>query len=305
VISTAQSNGMHTNWVFTNRLGGAGSLHDIGTASSHEDGHTFGLWHQADYIGSVLQGNGYSTNNNSGSIAPTMGVAYSAARPAWRLGDANINGTKGTQNDPLTILGNGGIGNFVNDGIGHSQPTASPLPLAGNSIDFNLAKGIIVPSNSAAPNPNGEGNYTTDFFSFATSGGVNTVNLVAGREAITPGVADPDPMLDGTLRILDSVGNILATANTASLGETLSLNLGAGNYYIEVSSAGGKAADTNGGVWDPASFYDMGSYFLTGTIVAVPEPTTIALFGVVLIACSVQYRRLRHQRQKALDQNLS
>ena len=134
---------------------------------------------------------------------------------------------------------------------------------------------------------------------------LNTVNLVAGRQSITPGVADPDPMLDGTLRILDSIGNILGTANTASLGETLSLNLGAGNYFIEVSSAGGKAADTNGGVWDPASFYDMGSYFLTGTIVAVPEPTTIALFGIVLIAGGLQYRRLRQQRQKAIDQRLS
>ena len=286
-----------------NRLGGVGALHNIGTASSHENGHAFSLNHQADYIGNTLQ-NGYSTNNGSATLAPTMGVSYGAARPAWRLGDADA-GSRITQNDPLFILANNsGIGNFVDDGIGHTRLAASILPLTGSSINFNLAKGIIVPSSSTAPNPIGESNYTFDFFSFTTSGGINTINLVAGREAITPGLADPDPMLDGTLRILDSLGNIVGVANTASLGETLSLNLAAGDYYVQVSSAGGKASDTNGGVWNPASFYDMGSFFLTGTIVAVPEPATIALFGIVFISGGVQCWRLRQQRRKAMNQKL-
>ena len=304
VISTAQSNGLHTNWVFSNRYVNNDVIHNIGTATSHENGHAFGLWHQADYTGNTLV-NGYSRNNNSPTIAPTVGVAYAAARPAWRLGDADAPGGRATQNDPLQILtGNTGIGNFVNDGVGHTRPTATPLPLfTSNAINFNLAKGIIVPASSTASNPIGANNYTFDYFSFTTTGGLNTINLVAGRQAITPGFADPDAMLDDSLSILDSVGNVLGTANTASLGETLALNLAPGNYFVEVSSAGGKASDTNGGVWNPASFYDMGSYFLTGAI-SVPEPTTIALcglFGVGVVCYGWRYRR---QRGAALDQEI-
>ena len=107
------------------------------------------------------------------------------------------------------------------------------------------------------------------------------------------------------MRFPADVNSISVSFDLRDFARLLSLNLAAGNYFIEVSSAGGKAANTNGGVWDPASFYDMGSFFLTGTIVAVPEPTTIALFGVVLIAGGVQYRRIRRQRQNAMNQQIS
>jgi hypothetical protein len=290
--------GRHTNWAFVNRLGGVNAFHNIYTASAHELGHAAGLNHQGDYT-TTAQVNEYSTNNGSATIAPTVGVAYGAARGVWRQGRI---GVSTTQNDPRTILtSNPSMTGFVNDGIGRSLATATPLSLfGGGSINYNLASGIIVPASATVPNPIGEANYTSGFYSFTTLGGTNRFILNAGRQAINPGHPDPDPQLDGTLRILNSVGGIVAEANTSSLGESITINLAAGNYYVQVASAGGKQASTNGGAWQAAQFYDMGSYFLTG-FVSVPEPATVALFGSGILIVGlwwVRRRRLQEMERK-------
>lgn len=297
--TSSPANGYHTNWAFVNRLGGVNAFHNIGTASAHELGHAASLSHQGDYIGSTRV-NEYSTNNGSGSLAPTVGVAYSAARGAWRVGRINTTVTT-IQNDALSILTNNpNLNGFINDGIGRSLTKATPLPMNGGSIDFSFAQGVIVPVSNTNPNPIGEDNYYSGYYSFFTTGGISTINLRAGRQSITAGIADPDPMLDGTLRILDNGGNILQTAATSSLSESITINLAAGNYYIQVSSAGGKQASLGpAGTWAPAQFYDMGSYFLTGTIV-VPEPATIILLGASCLGVGIWWRRRR--RLKAMDQ---
>jgi hypothetical protein len=294
VWSTAQTSGRATNWVFPGRLGGYGAFHNIFTATAHENGHAASLLHQGDYIGTT-QVNSYSTNNGSSAIAPTMGVAYSATRSVWRLGK-----TSGTNlhNDPLRIIANNsGMGGFVNDGIGRTLGAATPLPLISNTIDFSAARGIIVPVSSSNPQPMGVDNYTKGYFSFRSAGGMNTITVNAGGQWLTPGVPDPDRSLDATLRILDFAGNQLAVANTPSLSETISINLPIGDYFIEVSSAGGKEASLGpNGNWDPAYFYDMGSYFLTG-IIAIPEPSTIILIGLGIAGASVTYVRRRRRLQ--------
>lgn len=309
VLSAAQSgsNGLHTNFAFVNRLGGVGAFHNIATASEHEIGHALSLLHQADFNGSTRV-NGYSTNNGSSLIAPTMGVSYSAARGAWRQGQADNNGTPFLQNDPLVIFQNNPlINSFTNDGIGHTTGTATPLPLlTGNQINFNTAKGVIVPASSAAPNPIGVNNYTLDYFTFSvTQNATLIVNLIAGRQEITPGVADGDPRLDGTLQILNSLGNVIATANTASLSETLSLSITPGTYFIEISSAGGKQGITNIGSTPitGSQFYDMGSYFLTG-VIAVPEPATIALCGVAIVGLFLWHRYRKHTLRTAMERTI-
>jgi hypothetical protein len=295
VWSTPQTQGRHTNWVFTNRLGGYNAFHNIFTATAHENGHAASLQHQGDYIGTTRV-NEYSTNNGSTVIAPTMGVAYSAARSVWRLGKT---GGSTTHNDPLRIIANNpGMGGFIDDGIGRTLGTATPLPLIGSQIDFSIARGIIVPVSSSNPQPMGVDNYTRGFFSFTTAGGLNTITVNAGGQWITPGVADPGASLDATLRILDASGNQVAIADTPSLSETLSLNLPGGNYFIEVSSAGGKAASLGpNGTWDPAFFYDMGSYFLTG-VIAIPEPSALALL-LLALGGGIWYRLDRQGRATA------
>jgi hypothetical protein len=165
--------------------------------------------------------------------------------------------------------------------------TASPLPVNGgtHAVDATAAKGIIVPSNNVNPVPSGEANYVPDFWSFTTGTGLVTLTAHAGRETITPGVADPGATLDATMRILNSSGTVIATSATSSLNETLSMVLGMGNYYVEVSSA---ADPLNSG------YYDMGSYFITGSVAAlVPEPSTWALLASGLIALGVMRGRRR------------
>lgn len=288
VWSTPQTNGRATNWTFVNRVGGSNSLHNIFVVTAHEVGHAAGLSHQGDYIGSSRV-NEYSRNNNSSVIAPIMGVGYSAARNVWRMGRISTN-TSVIQNDPQRILDrNQAMGGFYNDGIGRSLATATALAMIGDQIDYTLARGVIVPNSDTNAQPIGEENYTRGYFSFETSGGLSSITVNSGGQWITPGVADPRPMLDATLRILDVNGEIVAYSDTPSLSETITIDLLAGSYFIEVASAGGKFASLGpDGEWDPAYFYDMGSYFLTGNIpLAIPEPTGLLIFaGVLLIIAS-------------------
>lgn len=300
VWSGTSNSGQKTNWAFTNRLGGYNAFHNIFTATAHENGHAAGLSHQGDFIGTTLV-NSYSTNNGSSTIAPTMGVAYSAARSVWRLGKV---GGSTTQNDPLVIRQNSGMGNFINDGIGRTLATATQLAFqsaTSHLIDFNVARGIIVPASNTNPQPIGTNNYTMGYFRFTTSGGPMSITVNAGGQWITPGVADPDPSLDSRLRILDINGIQVAIADTASLSETISMSLTAGTYYIEVSSAGGKQASLGpNGNWDAAQFYDLGSYFLTG-YVTIPEPSTLALLGIGIFSAGYGIYRRRVKQQLALS----
>jgi hypothetical protein len=279
------SNGYHMDWVFSALA--PTNLHFVGDASAHENGHGLGLSHQSDYNGNTLV-NEFSPGTNSGPIpqAPLMGYSYTAQRSMWKIGTADTSNGSGTppviQNDPQTILGNPGIGPFVNDGIGHNLVSATPLPLSGLVINSSLAKGVIVPASSTNPTTSGEANYVADFWSFSTGAGSVSITSNAGRSTITSGLADPGAMLDSTLRIFNTSGQLVASSATASLSETISLILGAGTYYAEVVSA----ADPNN-----TGFFDMGSYFLSGSLVAVPEPSTFALLAVGVFALGWAKRR--------------
>jgi hypothetical protein len=249
------SNGYHTDWIFSENLGD-GYPQFVGEAAAHENGHGFGLSHQSDYNGNTLV-NEYSEGDSL--RAPTMGIAYYAQRGLWKVGTAHVNNNgPTTQNDIQTILNttnNPSIA-IANDGIGHTRTTATALPMNGTSINFNTALGVIAPS-STNPSTSGLSNYTTDFWSFTTSAAKVNITANTGRESITPGTADPGATLDASLEILNTSGNVVASSITSNLSETINTNLAAGSYYAEVLSA---ADPSNTG------FFDVGSYFLTGSI---------------------------------------
>ncbi len=271
--------GYHTNWVFAGVA--QDNLQFIGECAAHENGHGLGLNHQSDYNGTTAR-NEYSAGSGTGnnSYAPIMGNSYSSQRGTWRSGPALALGG-GIQNDLKAVMtNNSGIGAFLDDGIGHTRPTATALPIIGGAVDNMLAKGFIAPKSSANPNPLGEANYTTDFFKFHTDGGVMTLTAVDGTQYITPGVADPGAMLKSTLRILDTNGTLIGTGalDASTMFETYSANLPGGDYYAQISSFGGF---TYGGSYDSANYYDMGSYFLTGSgFTTVPEPGSMVALGV-------------------------
>jgi hypothetical protein len=283
---------MKTNWVFTD---GVGTGLACGQASAHENGHGLGLEHQSDYTGST-KNNEYSlgdNNSGNGTYAPIMGAAYYTQRGAWRVGDAS-GAPNHYQNDIVAILGNSGMGGFIEDGIGHTMATATPLPLNGTSVNYNLAKGIIEPASTSNPQPIGVSNYTTDYFQFR-SNGTTPISLTVndGSEFLTPGVADPGAMLRSTLKILNSSGTVVVTANEAAstLSETFTGFLPAGVYYAQIASYGGKTQALSG--YNASYFYDMGSYFVTGSgLFTVPEPATWAMLASV-VCFGVVVRRWR------------
>jgi hypothetical protein len=275
--------GLHTNWVFAAQA--QSNFQFQGEATAHENGHGFGLSHQSDYNGSNVLQVEYSSGSGTGtgSFAPIMGNSYSAQRGTWRLGTADTSngGASTQQNDPAVIGANNNMNGFVNDNVGHTRPTATVLPQTGTNINATAAKGYISPANAAAPNPIGVANYTTDFWSFTTGTTSNVqVTLVSGGERITPGTADPGAMFDGTVSLLDSSGNLqlsASTHNTANLQGSFNLgNLAPGTWYLQIQSFGGETNSAGAGI-QSTNYFDMGSYFLSGSITPVPEPTTLTL----------------------------
>ncbi len=285
--------GYHTNWVFAAEAPTAYQF--VGEATAHEDGHGLSLSHQSDYNGGGYQ-NEYSAGNGTGngSYAPTMGVSYYSQRGTWRVGASSGLGG-GTQNDVSTLLSNNNMGGLLDDGIGHSFATATTLSLTGTTVNPGVSKGFIKPSSNANPTAIGEGNYTSDVFAFASTGGVVSLTATDGSQYITPGVADPGATLNSNLRIYDANGNLVgvATKDSTTLFETYSGNLVAGNYFAVVTSNGGLVY---GGQYNNASYYDMGSYFLTGSgalAAPVPEPASM----VALVAGIGMLARRRRARK--------
>ena len=67
-------------------------------------------------------------------------------------------------------------------------------------------------------------------------------------------------MLDASVRLLNGAGVTVASAATASLGETITATLSAGTYYLQVFGAGG--------------YGDMGRYTVAGTVTTDPDAVT-------------------------------
>jgi hypothetical protein len=82
-----------------------------------------------------------------------MGAAYYTQRGAWRVGDSNNGSSNHIQNDVAVILSNSDIGGFVNDGIGHTLATATPMPLSGSNINAALAEGVITTTRVRISSP--------------------------------------------------------------------------------------------------------------------------------------------------------
>ncbi len=281
--------GLHTDWLFAAEA--PNTLGFLGDGAAHEIGHSLSLNHQSDYdtvnnkLITEYSKNGGTTGN--GTYAPVMGNSYSTQRGLWRIGTLDYGGV---QNDIAILLTNSGIGGFMDDGVGHAKNSATGLVLTGNTITAASNFGFITPNSTSNPTAIGQANYTTDYFKFFTKGGAVSITLNDGAERVTAGTIDNGTTLDGYLTLLDSDGNIIATATDPNtFTATISTTLALGQYYLEVQSAGGKYSSTNPNYGD-SMYYDMGSYFLSGTIPA-PEPSGISF--IILITTGLLHRRRR------------
>lgn len=264
----------HLNWVFPLELGSNNK--SIAEATTHENGHGLGLSHQADWNGNFVTE--YSNGSGMASApAPIMGNSNSASRGLWSVGTKD-DGV--LQNDVGVLLLNPSL-TVVDSGIGHTQGAATALTGINGTIDFTLGKGgITTVSGQATPDPTNLAHYTEDYWSFTTTGGTVTLNAISGRSTITSGVADPGQTLDAKLTILDSLGSTVATTtySAGQLDATISQSLAAGTYFAKVSTTNGSDG-AGAGLTDltltytPRTFFDIGSYFLTGSIPGLNSET--------------------------------
>jgi len=245
-------NTSNTGWVFNANLG-AGRPSYVAEAAAHEAGHLFGLTHQSLYDSSGNKIDEYRGGRSPASpdpTAPIMGFSYYATRGVWAKG-TSADGPNDIQDDLDILSGAANAFGYRDDDHGNTRLTADVLNVIDDAGRVG-ASGII------------ERMADIDYFRFTTPGGA--VNLSAN-------VMTLGPMLDLALKLTDADGNLLASADTSSLGETIDTDLLPGDYYLAVSSHG--------------AYGDLGQYTITGT---VPEPTAIAV-GLLGVGALLQRRQ--------------
>lgn len=170
---------------------------------------------------------------------------------------------------PLGAISHGGSVSIGND--------ARDLPVGANEVDF-----VSIDSQT-----------DTDFFSFSISSS-SMVNVLleslgptynVGSQGGSQGSFNTKNRSDLTLALFDVNGtSLLASSNATGFGgnESINFNLtNAGTYFLRVT-----------GLNNPDQFFDTQMYGLSVTA-AVPEPATIAVLGLALVAMR---RRKRSDR---------
>jgi len=256
--------GTNTSFVFSDNL--AQSKHGVpayvAEAAAHEAGHSFGLVHQSDWV------NGTKTNEYSfgtyvyqpgvpgtqqsfqpGSKSPIMGESYFAERGLWWNGTSS-NGADQVQDD-MSIISSASNGfGYRPEPANTSFAAAAPLTIDGDGSYH--AQGVII--------------HPTDrnYFSFDSAGGLVSFAV---------NVAPFGPMLDASVDLYDSHGNLIAESATSSLSEGISANVAPGTYDLVVFSAG--------------NYGDVGQYSISGALGAlVPEPAFIGAIAFSLLLIS-------------------
>ena len=220
----------NTCFVFSKMLSG-GSPKAVAEAVAHEAGHTFGLQHQGIWDGTTLV---QEYNSGTSAKAPVMGNSYGSARGLWWRGTPSTSSTA-TQDDMSVIATGGSAFGYRPDDHSGGNFTATPLE---TFADFPT----ILQTRAGVIERLGD----MDVFSFTTASGPVTLN-------VRP--ASFGPMLDLKLDLRDEAGELVTSAGTASLGETLATTLTAGTYYLYVKSNG--------------AYGDVGQYSVSGNVTPV------------------------------------
>ncbi|MFS4494465.1 thrombospondin type 3 repeat-containing protein [Maribacter sp. 2308TA10-17] len=218
-----------------------------GDTGSHEIGHTMGLDHDGQGNTEYYEGHG--------DWAPIMGFSLSKSIAQWSLGEYS-NATN-MEND-LQIIG-GGANNFeyITDDHGNETNTASTVEVdAGGNVNALENSGIIHNRDDV------------DMFSFLAQAGDATFNF---------NPHDVHPNLDIQARLLNANGVEVASSNPSGLAATISENLTAGLYFLEVQGVGAGSVDT--GYSDYAS---LGQYSISGQYTVQTPENDIELVSISL-----------------------
>lgn len=242
-------------WVFNTGRNG------ITEATSHEIGHTLGLYHD----GRSTPAEEYYAGHGSGTTgwAPIMGVGYSRNLVQWSKGEyAEANNTQ----DDLADIEE------------HLIEAESPSnPLSGYQVDTagdNIAEAAVLGiTGGTAVSQSGIIEKTEDVDYYVFTSGAGSINFSFN--------ANPDePNLDIQARLLDSGGNVISTNNPESdIDASISATVSAGAYYLAVEGVG-KGDVLGTGYSDYGS---LGQYTITGTVIdsgGLTPPPVAVLSGI-------------------------
>jgi PKD repeat protein len=192
-------------FVFTSQL--SNNEKYIAEATSHEVGHTLGLYHDG-----VSGGAEYYQGHNG--WAPIMGVGYYQNLVQWSKGEYS---TPSNTQDDIAVMQNYGAP-LLADQVGGTLSTASSL--TGTNVNASSVIGLAT---------------DTDLFQFTTG---------AGSISFSAAGSIPDTNVDLQLALYDASGALLTSANPTGLSSTLSATVNAGTYYVAVDGVGTGNATT-------------------------------------------------------------
>ena len=236
VVSQVNNTLYQPAWVFQQSLGNNEKY--IAEAIAHEAGHTLGLAHDGQKVGSTV--NGYYSGHGTGVTgwAPIMGVGYYKNITQWSKG-AYL-GANNKQDDLSVLASNGFVARM--DDVGNTFATASSLSNAdlGTAATI-LTSGVIESANDI------------DMYRIDTAGGL--LNFT-----VKP--TSTGPNLDIKLTLFKANGATVSTnAPEADLSATISATVPAGTYFLSVK---GSAHAATGSDYGYPTYGSLGQYQITG-----------------------------------------
>ncbi|MEO5961513.1 MAG: PKD domain-containing protein [Opitutaceae bacterium] len=228
-------------WVFTQQLANAEKY--IGEATSHEVGHTFGLYH--DGVGGAAPSEYYY---GQGNWAPIMGVGYYKGLTQFSKGD--YTDATNLQDDVAVI--------------------ATYAPLTADDHGNALSTATALQGPAVASGGTIETRADLDVFRFDTAAG--TISL-----SVTSPSVETDLHMQAEL--LNSSGQVLQSNDISALSATFSPTLAAGTYYLRIGGIG-YGSPTGTGYSDYGS---LGNYVIAGTLIPIigqQSPTAVATASV-------------------------
>lgn len=217
------------------------NVKNIAEATSHEAGHTLGLYHQSRYDNNCNKLSDYHDGTGSGEIgwAPIMGVGYSRNFTLWNNGPNSL-GCTNYQNDLSVITsGTNGFG-YRNDDHGSTIGSAS-TPLLNNG-QFS-AEGII------------EQNTDADYFRFIMPG---SGRFQLDAVPYNVGTGNAGSNLDMQVTLFSENNTELSVYNPGTLLNSVAdTTLNPGIYFLRVEGKGNAYA---------SEYASLGSYSLQATI---------------------------------------
>lgn len=227
-------------FVFTELL--KNNTKNIAEATSHEVGHSLGLYHQSSYDANCNKITDYNAGLGTGEIAwaPIMGVGYSKNFTLWNNGP-NSFGCTNLQSD-LDLITTGNGFSYRTDDYSSSLASAYPVTFQNNQFDIN---GII------------ERNTDQDMFQFTLpSFGEFKLNAIP----FNVGSGDAGSNIDLQISLYDYSKTLLKVYNPGTLLRSIiDTVLGTGDYYLTIEG--------KGNIYAP-NYASLGSYSLNGTFAA-------------------------------------